>query len=370
MLLTKIRPSIWIPACEVVWSIMTILMTQCTTATQMYVLRFFVGLAESGFYPGMQYIIGSWYRKDELAKRSCIFHSSSSLGTMFSGYLMTATYSLGGHGGYKGWQWLFIINTIISLPIALLGFAFFPDVPEITKAWWLTKDEIELAKKRMTLEGRANRGPYTKKTFKNIFSSWHIYLLTLLYICFNNGTNYGSQPAFSLWLKAENYSIAAINTYPTIASAVTVLFTYIYAWSSDTVFKGARWPPILFSGVCNIIFNSSMAAWNIPVGWKWVCYILGNIGGGISGLLFAWAHEICSDDNEEVSKTPSQTRCFKRKSPSKRSPLLPNLLFSLLKKYVLTPYFAACFCNCDYERNGLRCTSLASTHYLADGRRA
>ena len=66
---------------------------------------FCLGLAESAFYPGMQYMIGSWYRKDELAKRSCIFHTSSALATMFSGYLMAAVINLDGRGGLAGWQW-------------------------------------------------------------------------------------------------------------------------------------------------------------------------------------------------------------------------------------------------------------------------
>jgi len=44
-------------------------------------------------------------RKDELAKRSCIFHTSSALGSMFSGYLMAGVYNLNGRGGFKGWQW-------------------------------------------------------------------------------------------------------------------------------------------------------------------------------------------------------------------------------------------------------------------------
>ncbi|KAI8958628.1 MFS general substrate transporter [Daldinia sp. FL1419] len=297
MLLTKVRPSIFIPACEVVWSVLTILLSKCQTAEQIYVLRFFIGLAESSYYPGIQYIIGN--RKDELAKRSCIFHASGSIGSMFSGYLMTAVYRLNGTNGYRGWQWLFIINTTISLPIAVAGFFFFPDVPEITRAWWLTKEEIALANKRMEFEGRANRGKYTKATFKKIFTSWHIYTLTLLYIFFNNGAGYGGQPAFALWLKQEGYSIAAINSYPTIAAAIAVIFTYIYAWTSDSLFKGARWPPMIFSGVVNIIVNTSLAVWNIPTGWKWFCYIIGMIGGGISGLTFAWAHEICSDNNEE-----------------------------------------------------------------------
>jgi ACS family pantothenate transporter-like MFS transporter len=106
---------------------------------------------------------------------------------MFSGYLMAAVYKLDGRNGFKGWQWLFIIDTVISLPVAVLGFFMFPDLPEITRAWYFTPDEIALAKKRMQLEGRANRAPYTKAKFKKIFSSWHIYLLPLLYVLFNNG---------------------------------------------------------------------------------------------------------------------------------------------------------------------------------------
>ncbi|KAL7893080.1 major facilitator superfamily domain-containing protein [Trichoderma sp. SZMC 28014] len=299
ILLTRIRPSIWIPSCEVTWAVLTILMVKCNNAQQIYVLRFFIGLAESTFYPGMQYIIGSWYRKDELAKRSCIFHTSSAIGTMFSGYLMAAVYHLGGKDGFKGWQWLFIINTVISLPIALAGYFMIPDVPEITRAWYLTQDDIALAQKRMQLEGRANRAPFTKAKLKKIFSSWHIYLLTLLYIFFNNGTGATSQPAFSLWLKQQGYGITQINTYPTITTAITVVTTLAYAWTSDTIFRGERWPPIVFSGIVNIVVYVSLTIWNIPIGWKWACFFLAGFGGGISGLTFAWAHEICTDDNEE-----------------------------------------------------------------------
>ncbi|RMZ78714.1 hypothetical protein DV737_g3756, partial [Chaetothyriales sp. CBS 132003] len=299
MLLTRVRPSLWIPACEVTWATMTILLAVCKNAQQMYVLRFFIGLAESTFYPGMQYIIGSWYRGDELAKRSCLFHVSSAIGTMFSGYLMAAVYHLDGVGGWKGWQWLFIVNTIISLPIAIAGFFMLPDLPEITQAWWLKPNEIALAKKRMQLEGRANRAPYTKAKFKRIFSSWHIYLLPLLYILFNNGGGALSQPAFSLWLKSRGFSVEKINLYPTLTALVQVLSTLAYAWSSDTIFKGERWPPIVFSGAMNIVVYVSLTIWDISLGWKWACFFLAGFSGGISGLTYAWAHEICSDDNEE-----------------------------------------------------------------------
>ena len=134
-------------------------LSRCNSASQLYAVRFLVGLAESTFYPGIQYIIGSWYRKDELAKRSCIFHTSSAIGSMFSGYLMAAVYHLGGVGGFKGWQWyggnptfmgiqvtdvtfnrLFIIDGVISLPIAISAFFMLPDLPEISSPWYLSKE--------------------------------------------------------------------------------------------------------------------------------------------------------------------------------------------------------------------------------------
>ncbi|KAI9168041.1 MFS transporter PfmaC [Paramyrothecium foliicola] len=299
MLLTRIRPSIWIPTCEVAWSVMTILLAKCTNTTQLYVLRFFIGLAESTFYPGMQYIIGSWYRKDELAKRSCLFHAMGNVGSMVSGYLMAGAYNLDGVHGFHGWQWLFITNTVVSLPIAISGFFFMPDLPEITKIWYLTPDEIALAKKRMELEGRAQRTPYTKSKFKKIFSSWHIYGLTLIYILFNNGNGGNSQPAFQIWLKEEGYPVRLANIYPTITEVIAIITTLIYAWTSDSLFRGARWPAVVFSGLVKIVAYVSLTVWNVPKGLIWASFLLTGFGGGISGLLFAWAHEICSSDNEE-----------------------------------------------------------------------
>ncbi|KAJ0162106.1 Pantothenate transporter liz1 [Colletotrichum tanaceti] len=338
MLLTRIRPGIWIPLCEVTWSVLTILLVKCETATQIYVLRFFIGLAESTFYPGMQYIIGSWYRKDELAKRSCLFHAMGNVGSMVSGYLMAGSHNLDGVHGFYGWQWLFIWqemisvpisseytnkfsvagtffyskvpvslestnklfrSTVVSLPIAISGFFFMPDLPEITKAWYFTPEEIALAKRRMELEGRAQRAPYTKAKFVKIFSSWHIWSLVALYIVFNNGNGGISQPAFPLWLKAEGYGVREVNIYPTIAEVVAIVTTLVYAWTSDTVFRGARWPAMVFSGVVKIVAYVPLTIWDVPAGLKWACFILCGFGGGISGLTFAWAHEICSDDNEE-----------------------------------------------------------------------
>ncbi|KAF2735739.1 MFS general substrate transporter [Polyplosphaeria fusca] len=301
IILTRFRPSRWIPLMELTWTVLTFCLSRADNAKTIYALRFFIGLAESSFYPGMQYIIGSWYRRDELAKRSCIFHTSSALATMFSGYLMAGVYKLDGRHGFRGWQWLFLIDGVISLPIALAGFFVLPDVPEISRPFYLSADEVAFARERMQREGREERRPYTKAKIWGILSGWHVYALTLLYVFFNNGTS-SAAPVFAQYLKASKdpkYTVGQINTYPTTQQAVQVVTTLVYAWTSDSVFRGARWPPIVFGGLMNIVVYVSLSIWDIPEGWRWACFILSGCGGGLSGLCMAWAHEICTYDNEE-----------------------------------------------------------------------
>lgn len=133
---------------------------------------------------------------------------------MFSGYLMAGVYKLDGKGGFRGWQWLFIVDGIISLPIAVLGFFCLPDLPEISKPFYLTKEEVAFAQERMRLEGRQKRKPYTRAKIRKIFTSWHIWALVPLYVFFNNASM-GSQPIFQQFLKASKdpkYTISEINT--------------------------------------------------------------------------------------------------------------------------------------------------------------
>lgn len=124
-------------------------------------------------------MLGSWYTPQEIGKRAMIFWLAGSIGTMFSGFLQAAAYTnLDGVHGYAGWRWLFIIDGIITLPVALAGFIFFPNDPQDKKkTWWISEAEHELAASRMKSIGRATKQPWTKAKLVNIFSSWHTYVL-------------------------------------------------------------------------------------------------------------------------------------------------------------------------------------------------
>ncbi len=78
---------------ELGWGIATLATYAVTNVQALYALRFLVGLLESGFYPGIHFILGSWYTPRELAKRSTIFWTAGTIGQMFAGILQSAAYT-------------------------------------------------------------------------------------------------------------------------------------------------------------------------------------------------------------------------------------------------------------------------------------
>lgn len=210
-ILTKVRPSIWIPSCELVWTVLTVTLAAATTSNQVIAIRFFVGLVESIFYPAAHFLIGSWYKPSELGKRACIFHASSALAGMCSGYLQALIYTgLNGALGKAGWQWLFIMDGLISLPICLAGFFLIPDLPENTRAFYLTPEDTHLAQKRMDEVGRAPRRKLGWSILTRVFKRWHVWVLTLLYIIFINLGSSSSINPLALWMKANGWSITMV----------------------------------------------------------------------------------------------------------------------------------------------------------------
>jgi ACS family pantothenate transporter-like MFS transporter len=90
-------------------------------------------------------VLGSWYKPSELAKRTCIFYATSAAADMFCGFLQAGVYQgLNGTAGLPGWKWLFLIDGIISTPICIAGLFLIPDLPENSRAFYLTKGHVQL----------------------------------------------------------------------------------------------------------------------------------------------------------------------------------------------------------------------------------
>ncbi|ORY18979.1 hypothetical protein BCR34DRAFT_259239 [Clohesyomyces aquaticus] len=104
LLLTWIPPRMLLPGLEVAWEILTIGTTSVTSTHQLYPIRFLVGFLEGSCFVGIQYVLGSWYKKTEIGKRTAIFASAAYVGTMVSGYMQSAMIAgMNGRGGLDAW---------------------------------------------------------------------------------------------------------------------------------------------------------------------------------------------------------------------------------------------------------------------------
>ncbi|KAI1868275.1 hypothetical protein JX265_007098 [Neoarthrinium moseri] len=154
MVQTRVRPSLFLPLCEIIWGVLTLVTYRARNAQTIYALRFFLGVFESSSWPGIVSLIFNWYTPRELGKRVAIFGVSGVAGNMFLGILQAALYkNLNGVNGLEGWQWLFIVSGIITVAWGFVGLFAIPDAPGYTRALYLSKEERILAHDRMSHNG-------------------------------------------------------------------------------------------------------------------------------------------------------------------------------------------------------------------------
>ncbi|PQE31555.1 major facilitator superfamily transporter protein [Rutstroemia sp. NJR-2017a WRK4] len=297
ILVTRIRPSILIPTLEVLWSILTF----CSATATNYAIRFLIGLCEGAFFPCIVYVIGGWYTRVERAKRMTLFYCTTSLAAMFSGYLQAAAYdNLDGKMGREGWQWLFIICGTISLPVGVMGYFFNPDFPETTRAFYLSAEEIELAKERLRRDGYTPLGAskWDRGKIVRVAGKWQFWVLPLGYF-FIQAALPSQQPAFALWLKAKGNSVYDRNVLPTGQYAVGVVVQVLAAMLSDSpLFSGSRWQVIILMQLGTLFSCIVLAVWSVPVTLKFVAFYLSWFAAGVPALWFAWYPDLMREDHE------------------------------------------------------------------------
>jgi MFS transporter, ACS family, tartrate transporter len=139
LILHRVGARRWIGRIMISWAIIAGAMACVHGATSFCVLRFLLGVAEAGFFPGIVYYLTYWVPAADRARLIATFMTAVPLSTALAGPLSSAILTLDGRAGLAGWQWLFLTETLPSLALGIAALWLLPDGPQ--QARWLTPAE-------------------------------------------------------------------------------------------------------------------------------------------------------------------------------------------------------------------------------------
>ncbi|CAG9998293.1 unnamed protein product [Clonostachys byssicola] len=303
MILTRVRPAIYIPFWVCTWSCVSAATAACHNFSGIFAIRFFLGIAEAPFFPGVFFLLSCWYTKKELALRYAFLYSGLILATAVSGLLAAGIFAgLGGVAGLAGWRWLFIIEGAASLLLGIGAFFLLPNFPSTTKAGWLfTAEEIEVAQTRMAREAISNQDDnhsvlHGLKLAVTDIKVW-IFALMLCSIQSAYGFNY-FYPSIVQGFNLGSRTITLVCTAPPYF--LSALTAWLNSWHSDRVAeRGFHLAGPMLVAIVGFII--SVATVNVPA--RYVAsffYVCGCFGA--NACLYSWAAP-------SVNQTPEKRAC-------------------------------------------------------------
>lgn len=176
----RFRPSVWIPIIMVAWGVVCTLMGIVENFPGLLAARCALGFAEGGLFPGITYYITMWYRRHECGLRMAIFFSAATAAGAFGGLLARAIMEMDGTAGRPGWAWIFILEGVVTLAVALIAFFAMHDYPHTAK--FLTTQEKEEVVRRLEHDRSALADEFHLKYFWHAVGDWKIWVHMLITI--------------------------------------------------------------------------------------------------------------------------------------------------------------------------------------------
>ncbi|KAJ4364773.1 hypothetical protein N0V95_000721 [Ascochyta clinopodiicola] len=282
------KPALYLPTCMIVWGIISGLTGACQNFAGLAACRFFLGFIEAAYFPGCLFFLSSWYTRKELGLRTAILYSGSLISGAFGG-LITAgiTSNMDGTHGLRAWRWVFILEGIITVIIAVSAFFILPNFPRTTK--WLSEEERQLAVYR--LQEDIGEDDWTSAEQQTFFhglklalmdvKTWILTILLLSIVSSASITNFF--PSVVKTLGYDNIHTLLLTAPPYVLAVIT---TFLNAWHADKT--GERFWHIVLP-LCVGIFAFILAAATHSTGPRYAAMML-MVPGVYTGyvVVLAW----------------------------------------------------------------------------------
>jgi MFS transporter, ACS family, tartrate transporter len=271
----------WIALLMILWGCISASNMLVTTPRSFYTLRFLLGAAEAGFFPGMILYFRSWFPADARARVVAMFMTAGPVSGIIGGPISGALLGLHHLRGLSGWQWLFLLEGLPAMMLGVLAFFVISDQPENAK-WlspeqrtWLAKTLREEDQAALALSRGEGHESSTVGSVVQILANGRLWLFAFVYFGLNTCA-YG----VSLWLPVglrsltgiSNFRLGLLSTIPYATAAVLMVILGIH---SDRTGE-RRWHVAIAAGVAAVALCFAGYATNVT--WLIVAFSVAMIG--------------------------------------------------------------------------------------------
>ncbi|CED83264.1 Permease of the major facilitator superfamily [Phaffia rhodozyma] len=256
VLLKKLSPRVWLTSIMVLWGIAMIAQGLVKNFQQLMVVRTLLGIFEAGLFPGVNYYLSCWYKRNEFGLRASIFFSAATVSGAMGGLLAAAISNMNGVGGKPAWAWIFILEGILTVVAALISPFLIQNFPDT--ATFLNPAERAFVIRRLQTGDIVSAGG-EKFHWSSIIASlkdWKTYVGMIIYA----GVD-GPLYAFSLFtpsiIKELGYTAVKANLISVPVYVFACILTVAVGFSADRTKK---------RGVYNLIcLSAGMAGYIILI---------------------------------------------------------------------------------------------------------
>jgi sugar phosphate permease len=260
VVLNKIGARVWLSRIMVTWGVVSGCFIFVQNAPVFYVMRFLLGAAEAGFYPGIILYLTAWFPAHRRAKVIAVFMSAIPVAGIFgnplSGQIMDQT---DGMLGLAGWQWMFVIEAIPAILAGLALYLCLDNRPADAK--WLSPIEKAAMEEELALD---QVGKHSPLSLGSVFRDGRLWLMSFIYFAFVTG-----QYGLTFWMPTlvksigvtGNSGIGLVSAIPFISAAIVMI---PIGWSADRS-RERRWHLIVPALLGAIGFVMAASGTNIAV---------------------------------------------------------------------------------------------------------
>ncbi|WP_052866519.1 MFS transporter [Streptomyces niger] len=255
LMLQRVGARTWIARIMITWGLVSAAFMFITNEATFYALRFLLGAAEAGFYPGVILYCTYWFPAHRRARVIAMFMSAIPVAGIFgnplSGWIMERFH---GANGWQGWQWLFLLEGLPAVAVGVATLCYLDDT--VRGAKWLT-DEEKTVIERALADDAAHQSVHGRVL--DAFREPKVWLMCLIYFCFVMG-----QYALTFWMPTfvrstgieDNLTIGVLSAVPYLAALVAM---NVFGASSDKR-RERRW---------HLVVPSLMGAvgFSLAAGW-------------------------------------------------------------------------------------------------------